>query len=281
MQINSAGLVAEPFIYLSFGAGVQSSALLACSTFGLHGVPRADVAIFADTQQEPPWVYDQVATLSAKSDIRIDTVTAGDLGAESIGAGFMRLPAFTVNPTSGQRGMIRRQCTREYKIVPIQRHVRTLLGYRPRQKIRHQVIALVGISLDEIARAAPSREKWIERRHPLIDANLTRQDCVNILQSVGWPIPKKSACVFCPFHDDTYWADLKAHHPDEWASAVAFDQAIRNSTKLGIRQPVFLHSQRLPLSDVILKPRAPQDQMTQTHLGWDSFTDECAGVCGV
>ena len=46
--------------YISLGAGVQSSALLVCSLLGLHRVPRADVAIFADTQNEPPHVYRRV-----------------------------------------------------------------------------------------------------------------------------------------------------------------------------------------------------------------------------
>jgi hypothetical protein len=270
-----------PFRYLSFGAGVQSSALLACSTFGLYGVQRADVAIFADTQQEPAWVYAQVEALRAKTDIRIDTVTAGDLGADSIGGSFMRLPTFTVNATTGKKGIIRRQCTREYKIAPIQRHVRALLGYQPRQRVRRKVIALVGISLDEITRQSPSKEQWIERRHPLIDANLTRNDCVKILQEVGWPIPKKSACIFCPFHDDAYWADLKDHHPEEWAKAVAFDAAVRNSTKAGLRQPVFLHNQRIPLSEVVLKPCEAKNPLIQTRLGWDSFSEECSGSCGV
>jgi len=45
------------FAYASLGAGVQSTALVVLSTLGLHGCPRADCAIFADTQDEPAWVY--------------------------------------------------------------------------------------------------------------------------------------------------------------------------------------------------------------------------------
>ncbi|KKM78901.1 hypothetical protein LCGC14_1355330 [marine sediment metagenome] len=41
------------FTYISFGAGVQSTALLIMSNLGLKDCPKADVAIFADTGDEP------------------------------------------------------------------------------------------------------------------------------------------------------------------------------------------------------------------------------------
>ena len=46
--------------YLSFGGGVQSTALIACSALGLYGVPKADVAIFADTQAELAKTYKHI-----------------------------------------------------------------------------------------------------------------------------------------------------------------------------------------------------------------------------
>lgn len=51
------------FTYLSLGAGVQSSALFVMSALGMYGCPKADVAIFADTGDEPSWVYDQLHRL--------------------------------------------------------------------------------------------------------------------------------------------------------------------------------------------------------------------------
>ena len=50
------------FTYLSLGAGVQSSALLVLSCID-ERVPKPDVAIFADTGDEPPWVYEYVEVL--------------------------------------------------------------------------------------------------------------------------------------------------------------------------------------------------------------------------
>ena len=45
----------QTLTYLSLGAGVQSTALLVISAHGLYGCPRADLAIFADTQDEPAY----------------------------------------------------------------------------------------------------------------------------------------------------------------------------------------------------------------------------------
>ena len=52
------------FTYLSLGAGVQSSALLvlACTD---DRVPKPDVAIFADTGDEPAWVYEYLEVLKS------------------------------------------------------------------------------------------------------------------------------------------------------------------------------------------------------------------------
>src|SRR4051812_41161483 len=73
---------ASDFTYISFGAGVQSTALLVMSNLGLRACPRADVAIFADTQGEPAWVYEHLAFMERWSAIPVIRVTTGDLAAD-------------------------------------------------------------------------------------------------------------------------------------------------------------------------------------------------------
>ena len=183
-----------------------------------------------------------------------------------------------VDPTSKTivtgGGMVRRQCTREYKIAPIQKWVREHLGYAKGQRVKHKVVCLVGISVDEIQRAKPSQEKWVTRLHSLIDADMRRRDCIKLLETHGWPVPKKSSCVFCPYHDDAIWRDLRDNHPEDFARAVQFDKDIRVSTKAGISAPVFIHRSLKPLGEVEFKP-------AHTTPLFDSFTEECEGMCGV
>ena len=73
--------------YLSLGAGVQSTAMLAMSCEGLHDCPRADVAIFADTGDEPMYVYDQVKALTkyaARCNMPVIRVQEGCISEDTV-----------------------------------------------------------------------------------------------------------------------------------------------------------------------------------------------------
>lgn len=268
--------------YISLGAGVQSSALLIASALGLHGVPKADVAIFADTCDEPAYVYEWLAILepwATAHGIPVHRVSKGSLtdwvvGRQRAGKRFVSVPIFT---KSGLRtkGRLRRQCTREFKIEPIVRHVRELVGLKARARAhtkarRVQVRAMLGISMDEAHRMKPSREPWITNTFPLIEAGLTRRDCKRIITDAGFTVPGKSSCIYCPYHSDSYWREMRRHRPDEFARAVAFDGAIRDMTMRGRTQPGYLHRSLLPLAEVPF-----DDQETL-----DGFGNECEGVCG-
>ena len=78
-----------------------------------------------------------------------------------------------------------------------------------------------------------------------------------------------------PFHDDGFWTALKADSPAEWADAVAFDAAIRHGSARAnadghpLRGQFFLLRQRVPLDQVVLRPRpaaADMDTKKQSKL---------------
>lgn len=251
--------------YIAFGAGVQSTALLVLSNRGR--IPRADVAIFADTQDEPQWVYDTVEKAKKWSEIPVEVVTAGRLSAEW-GLGRKRIcsvPAFTANGS----GLLRRQCTREYKITPIEKMVRELMGYKPRQRIKEKAVCMIGISVDEAHRMKPNRTPWIENTWPLVDMVLRRGDCVRYLQERGIEVPGKSSCVYCPYHSNEYWRILKKDHPEEWDKAVDADRRIR-SMGMKVKETMYIHRSCKPLPEVDLSEN-------QGKL----FGNECEGYCGV
>jgi hypothetical protein len=46
------------------------------------------------------------------------------------------------------------------------------------------------------------------------------------------PLPEKSACIVCPYHnDDKYWHFMKTERPSEFEDAVEFDKNIENRIK--------------------------------------------------
>jgi hypothetical protein len=137
--------------------------------------------------------------------------------------------------------MIRRHCTTDYKIVPIRRKVRELLGIAGRRSPTSPVIEQwIGISLDEAIRMKPSFEDWQINRWPLIEGGMTRPDCLRWLKRHGYPQPPKSACIGCPFHADDHWRHMRDHDPEAWGDAVSVDRAIRTGFR-GIRAEVYLH----------------------------------------
>lgn len=241
---------------LSLGAGVQSTtlALMACD----GTLPDLNAAIFADTGWEPKAVYEQVDRLEAELNrvgIPLYRVSNGDLRHDSINPAhrFASVPYFVRNP-NGSNGMGRRQCTYEYKLRPIMRKCRELLGakppdYRtvPRGRVAEQ---WVGFSTDEIHRANDKRENlYTRRRFPLLELGISRKDCERYLRRVGWGHTAKSACIGRPFHGNRQWREMRDNRPEEWDDAVAFDHAIRKGGARGMppNGEAFLHASRVPL----------------------------------
>jgi hypothetical protein len=255
---------------LSLGAGVQSTtlALMACD----GTLPGLDAAIFADTGWEPRAVYRQVQRLTDAlwlwgNKIPVHRVNRGNLRTDTIDPTkrFVSVPWYIRNP-DGSDGMGRRQCTAEYKLAPINRKVRELLGakppdYRtvPRGRLAEQWI---GFSTDEIHRCNDKpANQYTQQRYPLIELGMSRKDCERWLKKRGWGHTVKSACIGCPLHGNAMWRDLRDNHPDEWADAVDFDRQIRKggarATAGALRGEAFLHRSRVPLD------QAPIDRVTR------------------
>lgn len=254
---------------ISLGAGVQSTTLTLMAAAGAFGtIP--ELAIFADTGWEPASVYDHLEWLSRHLEtigIEVARVSAGNIrddslaAAEPSGRRFASMPLHLRN-TDGGKGQLRRQCTKEYKLAPIRRALRSR-GYTA-------VEIWLGISLDEVVRMKPSGLRWIENRWPLIEARVTREDCINWLHEHDYPTPPKSACIGCPYMDAGRWLDLRENRPEEWREALEVDRALRRLPR--VTGETFLHAQLVPLDQAVLDP---------SDIGQLSFADECEGYCGV
>jgi transposase len=124
--------------------------------------------------------------------------------------------------------------THEYNIEVINRQLRRLLGVGPRAPIGSGTVnSLLGLSLDEVQRMKPARERWVTIEWPLIDLRMTRHDCLLWLARNGYPIPPKSSCIGCPFHSDADWREMRDHRPAEWEDACDFDERIRQLRRPG------------------------------------------------
>ena len=145
----------KPLTILSLGAGVQSTCLALMAAKG--EVAKVDAAIFADTQAEPEATYRHLDGLKKMLPFPVHTVTAGNIMEKSLtpqkakmGEDYIRntIPAYTKDRETGSAGMLLRKCTADYKITPITRKIRELLGKANFRDGRVLVVQYIGISLD-------------------------------------------------------------------------------------------------------------------------------------
>ena len=241
----------NPLKILSLGWGVQSWTLAAMAALG--EIEPVDYAIHADTTHEAEGTYAHATKWTPwleRRGVKVVTVKAGNTDAvrDNVGTnGSILVPAFTLDESEGE-GQIRRQCTQDWKIIPIRRFLRTHSKATP-----GAITMLLGISLDEWHRMKDSNVKYIKHIYPLVDMRISRADCVAWLESHNLDLPPKSACTFCPYHSLTSWKNLKRQGGVDWDRAVTVDAAVREKRP---NLQTFLHPRRKPLEEAV---RIPED----------------------
>ena len=254
---------------ISLGWGVQSFALAAMSALGM--LPPVAAAVHADTGHERRETYEfaeRWAPWLEERGVRVVTVRGGRrvMGLGNIGESEASIPAFTSYPDGRSSGMLRRQCTYDWKIAPIRRW---LQANRNKQSVEQWL----GITLDEVLRIKPSGVKYITNAYPFIemlDRPWTRGMVVRWLHNNNLEIPVKSSCVFCPYRDRATWREIQLSGNGDWQKALEVDRAIR-SKRPGYL--CYLNSQRKPLDECDFRSQEDHGQMTL----WDA--EECSGMC--
>jgi len=249
--------------------------------------PMPDGAIFADTQAEPASVYRWLDWLEDQLPFPLHRVTEGSLtdavlAQKKKGDGIAvrnLLPVFVRSKEGRSEGKVQRACTFDYKIRPLLKLQRNLASIKRGQK-KVSVTTWIGISTDEVSRMKPSRERWCQHRWPLVEAGMSRHDCLLWMERNGYPTPPRSACVYCPFHSNAEWRRLKTEEPDAFEDASLFEHMLqglhmRTDIVAGhIKGTPYLHRSCEPIHQVDLSTDLDRGQM-------GLFDNECEGMCGV
>ena len=179
---------------LSLGGGVQSTVMALMA--GERAFDRTpDCAIFADTHWEPPSVYEHIEWLRNRLSFPLHVVDNGRSLREDVKAltnhsgsrRYVDIPVYLKGRDGEGDGIGRRQCTDNYKVRPIRRRIRDMLGLRPRQRVPAgtTVELWLGISTDEAIRMKTSRDRWMTNRYPLIEVGHVTE---RLRRLVGRPI---------------------------------------------------------------------------------------------
>lgn len=203
-----------------------------------------DLAVISDTERElsTTWDYLDKYTNPALEEVglTVQRIKKSQYATVDLYGGADRntllIPAFT---TQGDDiGKLPGFCSNEWKLRVVQR-------WASNQYRVDEATLWMGISTDEQRRASTPFGKW-EKRYPLIEMNMSRQDCFEIVSSMGWPEPPRSSCWMCPNHRENEWAWQKLHAPEDHQRAVEFDIEIRKHDP-----DAWLHPSATPLGDVV------------------------------
>lgn len=232
---------------LSLGFGIQSTALAVMAALG--DIPPVDAAIFSDTGWERELTYQvvdfYVPWLRARGVPVFVLVPHLDIFSSHFLLRRVSMPLYTSPVVGRPFGQLRRECTGDFKIEPVRRQIRSLLGVNSCGRLPSGLVdLLLGISVDEVERAAPSRVAFISHRFPLLDFRLSRQGCVAYLEERGLLVPPRSSCIGCPFHSHRDWQGLSS---SERVQAIRFDRAIRGLRGGSKGWSLYVHSSCSPL----------------------------------
>jgi len=273
MYLSDSDVANIRYRVLLFGCGTQSIGLLLKCINGDWPIP--DLVIFSDTMAEPEDVYiwlSRMENLCDKENIPFAIVSAGNLthaiiNSIATGTRAPSLPYFT----SG-KGMIRRQCTLEYKITPMNKYIKEFFNISRKNTVQKKSIELwFGISVDEMERMKVSRDWWAVNRYPLVEMEMNRQDTIDYTISCGYHAPPRSSCYYCPFHSTAFWRYMKDNTPGDFEKAIAFDKVIRYNQRF--KEQLFLHRSCLALDQIDLR--------TSREMGQLDIFEECDGYCGI
>ena len=282
IPIHQSGRIWDKILQ-ALDPGRCSVMALMASQGAFDAIPNC--AIFADTHWEPPSLYTHLDWLAERLGFPVYVVDNGRSLREDVktftnhsgNASFVDLPVYLKGRDGGSDGMGRRQCTEHYKIRPIQRKIRELLGLTKGQPVPSgtAVELWLGISTDEAIRMKPSRDRWIQNRYPLIEAGMSRKQCIAWWQARYDRPLERSACIGCPYQSRQRWVETKRRWPELFAEAVEIDANLRG--RLAFAKEPYLHPRRVPLAQAVSLDEAELGTDGQS----DGFGNECEGHCGV
>lgn len=246
---------------LSWGVGVQSTTLAVMSALG--DLEPLDVVISADTQNERDETYrmrDWYTKWLTERGLQVEIVTAGNILEQGANA-HIHIPFWT-----SDGGPLRRQCTRQFKINPVKRRLRQLIGFHESEPPHPKPGAIeqwLGISWDEWTRMKHSRVKFLRTRWPLIERRMTRNDCIEYLQKKELPIPPNSACKICPYRQASAWLEME---PAELEETIKFDESNRHNP-LAIdgsqADELYIWKGLIPLSEVDFQTETAKERQAK------------------
>lgn len=116
---------------------------------------------------------------------------------------------------------IHRDYTDKFKKTPINKYCKQRFG-------KDGYVLMFGIDAGEAHRAKTGDY------YPLIDLNMTREDCKRVIRKAGLPVPVKSGCIVCPYAPPKEFKQMSREDPVSFKKAVALEKNCKRYPELTI-----------------------------------------------
>lgn len=181
--------------YLSLGGGINSVAMLLL----LLDAGEQFEAVFCDLELELPETYDYIEMINRE----IAPVTF-IRGVNEPGRTLYEHCVYYRNFPCRRW----KWCADRFKIKPINRFY------------QKPCVAFVGIGAEEAHRPTVRIvDPGVEKRFPLIEEDIDRLGCIDIIQSHGLLVPPRSGCYICSSQRKSQWRALFEEHRDLYERA--------------------------------------------------------------
>ncbi|MFC6090848.1 phosphoadenosine phosphosulfate reductase [Saccharothrix lopnurensis] len=244
---------------LSYGGGVQSTAMLVLAATGRLDIDAALFANVGDDSEHPatleyvrniavPWAAERGITVHVLDRMvkhRGTTTEVRETLWQRLTRPESRSLPIPVRMSNGAPGT--RSCTADFKIRVVGRWLKEHGASEA-----NPATVNIGISVDEIQRANTRRIEPHERiSYPLLDLGMRRTDCARLIQDAGLPVPPKSSCFFCPFHRPTVWAAMRAEEPELFERSAQLEDLLNERREALGKDRVYLTRFNKPLRHVV------------------------------
>lgn len=256
---------------LNYSGGKQSAMLFWLVIDGEIELPPSFAVINSNPGMENTLTYEyhlQVQEACKKYGIHYECAPGPNLYEDLLAAGEGKVdridnPPYWTLSEKGKVGRLRQACTDYYKIAPMDRVVRRLLherfGVSPitrRPGVREAdgtfrctniVEKWIGFAADETQRNSESRQDYAYFRYPLQEMGIRKIDCENWYTHTSRNAPPRSVCNACFANGLATFKDMHDNRPADWQQAVKVDEAVRDMSKYGVRDQVFVSATCYPL----------------------------------
>jgi 3'-phosphoadenosine 5'-phosphosulfate sulfotransferase (PAPS reductase)/FAD synthetase len=235
MTPTQKALDKNKFTVITCGAGLNFTALI--TEWHRREMPRPDLIIFADTGSERARTYQHIVVVNnwlmsiGYPEITVvfvkDKESQNQVKLHELCLKTKTLPA----PAFGFKS-----CSMRFKVEQVDKFLnnyapsKSIWGkFRKLSEIKNKITRIVGFDFGEGHRTYNADCDKYDVVYPLVDWEIDREDCEEIVANSQLPLPIKSSCYMCPNMKSREIVEMAKNEPEALNAALKVEDAFLSS----------------------------------------------------